>query len=53
MARKMETPVIESVEFYYTGSDKEFNEFLKAVIREYVVDDKLLPDGNSKEKETS
>ncbi|MDD4495281.1 MAG: hypothetical protein PHV32_13240 [Eubacteriales bacterium] len=52
MARKIEMPVIELVEFYYAGSDKQFNEFLKAIVREYVIDDKLLPD-DKKEIEKS
>ena len=52
MARKPKMPIIELVEFYYSGSDKQFNEFLKAVVREYVVDDKLIPD-DKKETEIS
>ena len=44
MRKPKEPPKIGRVEFYYTGSDKQFDEFLKAVIREYVVDDKLQPD---------
>ena len=36
--RRKET-VIESVCFLYTGSDKQFNSFLKSVIRDYLADD--------------
>ncbi|MBO5009165.1 MAG: hypothetical protein IKJ13_01985 [Clostridia bacterium] len=31
---------IESVTYEYVGTDKEFNAFLKNVIREYIDDDK-------------
>ena len=31
---------IESVSYEYVGTDKEFNAFLKNVIREYINDDK-------------
>ena len=31
---------IESVSYEYVGTDKEFNAFLKNVIREYIDDDK-------------
>ena len=34
---------IESVTFEYVGNDKQFNEFLRAVIHDYVSDDKTLP----------
>ena len=34
---------IESVTFEYVGTDKQFNEFLRSVIRDYVSDDKTLP----------
>ena len=32
MKQKTNEPIIEMVEFYYTGTDKHFNEFLKAII---------------------
>lgn len=53
MSRKIETPIVETVEFYYNGTDKQFNLFLKAVIKEYISDDKLLPDDNEKAPEKS
>ena len=34
---------IERVTFEYVGTDKQFNEFLRSVIRDYVTDDKTLP----------
>ena len=34
---------IENVTFEYVGTDKQFNEFLRSVIRDYVSDDKTLP----------
>ena len=34
---------IESVTFEYVGTDKQFNEFLRSVIHDYVSDDKTLP----------
>ena len=39
MGGKRKEPVIESVCFMYTGSDKQFNSFLKSVIRDYLADD--------------
>ena len=39
MGGKRKEPVIESVCFLYTGSDKQFNSFLKSVIRDYLADD--------------
>lgn len=44
MGRKESKPVIETVEFVYIGSDKQFNDFMKAVIRDYVLEDKIIPD---------
>ena len=35
---------IERVTFEYVGTDKQFNEFLRSVIRDYVTDDKTLPE---------
>ena len=34
---------IESVTFEYVGTDKQFNEFLRSVIHNYVSDDNTLP----------
>lgn len=39
MGGKRKEPVIESVCFMYTGNDKQFNSFLKSVIRDYLADD--------------
>lgn len=39
MGGRRKEPVIESVCFLYTGSDKQFNSFLKSVIRDYLADD--------------
>lgn len=41
MGGKRKEPVIESVCFMYTGNDKQFNSFLKSVIRDYLADDTL------------
>jgi hypothetical protein len=46
MPKKIEYPIIECVGYTYVGCNKDFNEFLKAVIREYIVDDKMAPDCN-------
>ena len=35
---------IERVTFEYVGTDKQFNEFLRSVIHDYVTDDKTLPE---------
>jgi hypothetical protein len=53
MRKPAEPSKIESVEFYYSGSDKQFNEFLKAVVREYVVEDKLLPDDKKHDEQSA
>ena len=34
---------IESITFEYVGTDKQFNEFLRSVIHDYVSEDKTLP----------
>ena len=39
MSGKRKEPIIESVCFYYNGSDSQFNVFLKSVIRAYLADD--------------
>ena len=35
---------ISSVHFKYVGTDEQFNEFIKRVIKDYITDDSLLPD---------
>ena len=35
---------IERVTFEYVGTDKQFNEFLRSVIRDYVTEDRTLPE---------
>lgn len=44
MSRKIEAPVINTVEFYYGGTNKEFDLFLKNVIKDYISNDKLQPE---------
>ena len=44
MGRKLNKPIIESVEYTYAGTDKQFNEFLRAVIHDYISADSALPD---------
>lgn len=36
MSRKSEPVIIESVFYNYTGTDEQFNTFLKSVIKDYV-----------------
>lgn len=36
--------IISSVHFKYVGTDEQFNEFIKSVIKDYITDDSLLPD---------
>ncbi len=36
MSRKIKEPIIFEVVYQYVGSDREFNEFLKSIIREYI-----------------
>jgi hypothetical protein len=40
--KKTKMPVVEQVVFYYSGSDKQFNTFLKAVVKDYIADDRLF-----------
>ena len=35
---------IERVTFEYVGTDKQFNEFLRSVIHDYVTDDRTPPE---------
>lgn len=44
MGRKSEMPVIESVEFNYIGTDEQFKTFIKNTVRDYLVENKLIPD---------
>ena len=53
MKAKKNEPVIGIVEFYYMGTDKQFNEFLKAIIKNYLSEDVLLPDDMKKELKSS
>ena len=39
MSGKRKEPIIESVCFYYNGSDSQFNVFLKSVIRAYLANE--------------
>lgn len=46
MKTKMKTeskPKIESVSFDYVGEEKQFNEFLRALIRDYLSDGSIAP----------
>lgn len=57
MKTKMKTeskPRIESVSFDYVGEEKQFNEFLRALIRDYLSDGSIAPPEkpNASEKET-
>ena len=44
MARKAEPIIIESVEFDYVGTDNQFKDFLKSVVKDYISENNLLPD---------
>ena len=35
---------IGNVNFYYNGDNEKFNDFLVAVIRDYISEDKISPD---------
>jgi hypothetical protein len=41
MARKRNEPVINSVMFTYVGTDKDFNQFLKTVVHDYLMLDNM------------
>ncbi len=43
MGRKKEPVIIESVFYNYTGTDEQFNIFLKSVIKDYISENHLLP----------
>ena len=43
MARKKEPIILDSIFFNYVGTDEQFNVFLKNVIKDYISEDKLLP----------
>lgn len=44
MGRKSENTPIASVDFYYSGSDGQFNRFLKSVVRDYLSNDQISPE---------
>lgn len=44
MSRESEPVIIESVFYHYTGTDEQFDTFLKSVIKDYVSENNLLPD---------
>lgn len=44
MSKKSEPIIIESVFYNYTGTDEQFNTFLKSVIKDYISENHLLPD---------
>ena len=44
MGRKSENIPIASMDFYYGGTDGQFNRFLKSVVRDYLSDDKISPE---------
>lgn len=44
MARKRDPIIIDSIFFNYVGTDEQFNLFLKSVIKDYISEDKMLPD---------
>ena len=44
---------IKSVKFYYNGDESKFNAFLNSVIRDYINEDKISPDDDEKNNETS
>lgn len=35
---------ISSVHFKYVGTEEQFSDFIRSVIKDYIVDDTLLPD---------
>ena len=35
---------ISSVHFKYSGTEEQFENFVRSVIKDYIVDDTLLPD---------
>ncbi len=41
---------IETVTFEYNKKDKEFEMFINSVFRDYINDDKILPDAENKEE---
>lgn len=50
MARKEQPIKIASVEYYYAGTDKDFNQFLKAVVYDYLVKDTDIKSEKEDEK---
>ena len=47
MSRKAEPVIIESVFYNYTGTDEQFNTFLKSVVKDYISENTLLPDNEN------
>lgn len=43
MSTKKKTK-ISSVHFKYVGTDEQYNAFIKSVVKDYITDDRLLPD---------
>lgn len=50
MARKEQPIKIVSVEYSYMGTDEDFNQFLKAVIHDYLTKNAESADEKSSEK---
>lgn len=50
MARKPEPVIIESVEFNYVGTDEQFKDFLRSVIKDYLSENRLAPEENNYKK---
>lgn len=48
--RKSERVYIETVEFVYKGTDNQFMDFLKNIIKDYLSEDKLQPEENNSKK---
>ncbi len=44
MPRNRNDPIIETVVFDYVGTDRQFNEFLKTVFRDYLAKDPVTPE---------
>ena len=43
MANRSKEPLIDSVQFTYVGTDKDYNAFLKAVVHSWLADDAVAP----------
>ena len=40
----MTKSIISSVHFKYNGTEEQFENFVRSVIKDYIVDDTMLPD---------